>query len=203
MSGAGPASASCSSFSGPLFEPPSGAVASVTLTDNSLQIFVNSAHVARALAFASITHDDLYAVSVNGPVSAVESFTCSLLTPPGVIGHFSLGSTNVSPPVETIYAGASQGSGPCGANQINSTPPAFVVSLVATNNLVHLQTHIDVSGDVVDSSGGIFIQLTVNGFQDANGNPITATLIPEPSTLGTFALAFLIGAAIRLHLSSG
>jgi hypothetical protein len=36
---------------------------------------------------------------------------------------------------------------------------------------VHLQTNIDASGNVADFSGSIFVQLTVDGFQDANGNP--------------------------------
>jgi hypothetical protein len=116
---------------------------------------------------------------------------------PGLTGHFSLGSTTVSPPVETIYLGASQGSGPCGSQYRFSRPPdftgTFVVSLSAINNIVHLQTYIDGGGSEVDDSGSIFVQLTVNGFQDANGNPITATLLPEPGTLGTFALALLAG----------
>ena len=79
------------------------------------------------------------------------------------------------------------------------------MSLVAANNIVHLQTNIDARGYVSDFSGDIFVQLTVNGFQDANGSPISATLLPEPGTLGTFGLALLAGVgtkAIRKLLES-
>jgi len=62
------------------------------------------------------------------------------------------------------------------------------------NNIVHLHTYIDGNvGGIADINSAIFVQLTVNGFQDANGNPITATLLPEPGTLGTFGLALLVG----------
>jgi hypothetical protein len=47
---------------------------------------------------------------------------------------------------------------------------------------------------VSDVTGSLFIQLTVNGFQDANGNAIAATLVPEPSTLAMLGLALLLGA---------
>jgi hypothetical protein len=70
-------------------------------------------------------------------------------------------------------------------------PPAFIVSLPAMDNIVELHTSID--GSISASSdidGSVFVQLTVNGFQDANGNPITATLLPEP---GTFDI--LVGVA--------
>jgi hypothetical protein len=198
ISGSGPGSASCfSETPGSSFHFPSDAGASVTLTDDSIQLMVGSFHASNAQAFASITHDDFYSVPVNGPVSALERLTCNLGgSSVGALGHFSLGSTNVSPPVETIYTGASQGSGPCGPNQIAGAP-IFVVSLVAANNIVHLQTNIDASGSVGDFSGQIIVRLTVNGFQDANGNPITATLLPEPGTLGTFGLALLVGVATK------
>jgi hypothetical protein len=195
-SGAGPGSASCLS---PMSGTNNSADASVSLTDNSLQIMVDSAHAANAIAFASITHDDFYNVPVNGPISALLSLTC---TNGGSVttGHFSLGSTTVSPPVETIFQGASQGSGPCGIQyRLPTAPPPpdnynFTVSLVATNNTVHLHTYIDATGNAVDERGGLTVQLTVNGFQDANGNPIAATLVPEPGTWATFGLAFLVGA---------
>jgi hypothetical protein len=193
-SGSGPGSESCRSTSpggGAFF---GDAEASVTLTDNSIQLNVDAFQASGAQAFASITHDDLYAVPVNGPISALLSLTCiDYLSPLPSIGHFSLGSTTVSPPVESIFTGASQGSGPCGTNQIAPIPPFFVVSLVAANNIVQLQTHIDARGSEGDNFSGMFIQLTVNGFLDANGNPITATLLPEPGTLGTFGLALLAG----------
>jgi len=193
-SGSGPASASCLT-PGSNGSNQNSASASVSLTDNSLEITVNSFHAAEADAFASITHDDFYDVPVNGPVSALLSLTC---TGGGIVGtgHFSLGSTTVSPPVETIFQGASQGSGPCGI-QYRITgrlpPDTFLVSLVATNNIVHLQTYIDATAGAIDIRGGVVVQLTVNGFQDANGNPITATLLPEPGTWATFGLAFLVG----------
>jgi len=100
--------------------------------------------------------------------------------------------------------GASQGSGPCGNQYVLSTlppgftfPAIFTVSLSAINNIVQLQTYIDASGSEVDDAGGIFVQLTVNRFLDANGNPIQATLLPEPGTLGTFALPLLLGAGVK------
>jgi hypothetical protein len=172
MSGSGPGSASCLSTTPTTSHFfPADASASVTLTDNSIQLSVGSFHDSTADAFASITHDDFYSVPVNGPVSALESLSCNLVPPSvGTSGHFSLGSTNVSPPVETIYTGASEGSGPCGPNQI-AAAPIFVVSLVATNNIVHLQTNIDASGNVADFSGSIFVQLTVDGFQDQTEIP--------------------------------
>ena len=94
--------------------------------------------------------------------------------------------------------GSITGEGPCGIQIRLPGPPygIFVVSLSATNNIVHLHTYIDASGSEGDNSGSMFVQLTVNGFQDANGNPITATLLPEPGTLGTFALALLVGIAM-------
>jgi hypothetical protein len=205
MSGASPGTASCRSSSVGLLND---AFASVTLTDNSIHLSVGSVHASDAQAFASITHDDFYSVPVNGPVSALLSFTCDNgIAPAGTIGHFSLGSTTVSPLVESIWSGASQGSGPCGIQIRLPGPPygIFVVSLSATNNIVHLHTYIDARGYVSDFSGDIFVQLTVNGFQDANGSPISATLLPEPGTLGTFGLALLVGVgtkAIRKLLES-
>jgi hypothetical protein len=168
MSGSGPGTASCSSSVGD-----TNGVASATLTDNSLNIVVGGNLDGGGTAFASITHEDLYSVPVNGPVSALVSLTCynsGLLGP--TTGHFSLGSTSVSPPVESIYMGASQGSGPCGLQyEFAPLPPDFVVSLVAMNNIVDLNTHVDGSVSEVDDSGSIFVQLTVNGFLDAHGNP--------------------------------
>jgi hypothetical protein len=195
MSGSGPGTASCDSTDG--FNNRGDATA--TLTDNSLQLFAGGAHAGSGSAFASITHDDSYAVPVNGPVSALVSLTCENFATLGSIGHFSLGSTNVSPPVESIYTGASQGSGPCSdQNEIHRLPTDFTVSLVATNNIVELHTHID--GNVqpgADFSGDIIVKLTVDGFLDANGNPIAATLLPEPGTFGTFGLALLVGVGMR------
>jgi hypothetical protein len=57
---------------------------------------------------------------------------------------------------------------------------------------VHLHTYIDAMGGAGDNTSGIFVQLTVNGFLDANGNPITATLVPEPGTWLTLGLGLLI-----------
>jgi hypothetical protein len=205
ISGSGTGSAACSSTGIPGSN--ASAVANVTVTDNSIQLFLGSRRDSGAVGFASITHDDFYAVPVNGPVSALVNLVCdngSHIGFPGVTGHFSLGSSNVSPPVELIYTGASQGSGPCGGQYVigpPTRPPDFTgtfnVSLSAINNIVHLHTYIDGSGSEVDDSGGIFVQLTVDGFQDSTGNPITATLLPEPGTLGTFGLALLVGAGIR------
>ena len=199
MSGSGPGTASCNSSIGDTFGD-----ASVTLTDNSLNLSVGGNLAGGGSAFASITHEDLYSVPVNGPISALVSLTCDNLGGGRVFGtatgHFSLGSTNVSPPVESIYMGASQGSGPCGLQyEFAGLPPAFVVSLVAMNNIVDLNTYID--GNIpplADDGSRIFVQLTVDGFQDANGNPIAATLLtPEPGTLGTFVLALLLGVGVR------
>ena len=194
MSGSGPGGAFCSSFVGETSGIVSGGV-----TDNSLSLSVAGNLAGGGSAFASITHEDLYSVPVNGPVSALVSLTCSNS---GAIyattGHFSLGSTNVSPPVETIFMGASQGSGSCGIQyQLASIPPAFVVSLVAMNNIVDLNTYIDGNISLRDDSASLSVQLTVDGFQDANGNPITATLLPEPGTLGTFGLALLVGVGMN------
>ena len=194
MSGSGPGTASCHSSDGINNQGDAG----VTLTDNSLQLSASGNHAGGGSAFASVTHDDFYSVPVNGPVSALLRLTCDnsagLLES---IGHFSLGSTNVSPPVESIYAGASQGSGPCNNQKRLPGPPfnrTFVVSLSATNNIVHLHTYIDGNVGGADINSAIFVQLTVNGFQDANGNPIAATLVaPEPGTWATFGLAFLVG----------
>jgi len=197
LSGSGPGSWTCDSFSDSGVIP-AGAEAKATLTDNSLQVSVNSFHAASGQAFASITHDDFYAVSVNGPVSALVSLTCENFATLGSIGHFSLGSTNVSPPVESIYTGASQGSGPCSdQNEIQRLPADFTVSLVATNNIVHLHTYIDGSASGADTTSDISVQLTVDGFRDENGNPIAATLIPEPGTFAMFGLAMLIGAGAK------
>ena len=190
-SGLGIGTISCSSFSPPNSD--GAATASVTVTDNSLQLTLDSFHAAGADASASITHDDFYAVPVNGPIFALVNLTCSGL----LIGHFSLGSTMVSPPVESFFSGASQGSGPCSYvyKLPRDLPADFLVSLFAVNNIVHLQTHIDGSGGVADNDVSLFVQLRVDGFQDANGNPIPATLVPEPGTLQTFMLCCLgIGA---------
>ena len=208
LSGSGPGSFSCRSSGHETGDPntPTDAAANVTLTDNSINLSVGSFNPSEAQAFASITHDDFFSVPVNGPVSALVSLTCTSFSHFAAFADFSLGSTTVSPPVESIFKGASQGSGECDIkSQIANLPAAFAVSLVAMNNIVHLHTYIDGKGQVADNDGGVFVQLTVNGFQDANGNPITATLIatPEPGTLGTLALALLIGAAVRLRLSSG
>ena len=44
----------------------------------------------------------------------------------------------------------------------------------------------------------LFIQLTVNGFEDANGNPIAATMLaPEPATWTMLLLAFLMGVGMK------
>ena len=189
VSGSGIGSASCYSSIGDNIGE-----ASATLTDNSLNIFVGGNLDGGGTAFASITHEDVYSVPVNGPISALVSLTCNNS---GLIGpttaHFSLGSTSVSPPVESIYMGASQGSGPCGFQyEFATLPSAFVVSLVAMNNIVDLNTYIDGSVSEIDDSGSYFVQLTVDGFQDAKGNPIAATLLPEPGTFGTFGLAVLL-----------
>jgi hypothetical protein len=66
------------------------------------------------------------------------------------------------------------------------------------NNLVDLHTHIEgnING-VSDINISLFVQLTVNGFQDANGNPITATLLPEPGTLGMLGLGMLVVVGMR------
>jgi hypothetical protein len=94
-----------------------------------------------------------------------------------------------------MFIGASQGSGPCGQQyQFARLPPDFIVSLVAMNNIVDLNTYID--GNIpasADQDGSVSVQLTVDGFQDANGNPIAATLLPEPGTLGTFTYGFASG----------
>jgi hypothetical protein len=167
------------------------------LTDNSIDLGLAGYHAGGAQGFASITHNDFYSVPVNGPVFALVRLTCSNLGV-GTTGDFSLGSTTVSPPVESIFPGDSQGSGRCGNQyQIASLPPAFAVSLVATNNLVFIHTYIDASGFVADFSGSLFVQLIVNGFEDANGNPIPSELVPEPGTLGTFGLSFLIAAGLK------
>ena len=193
MSGSGPATASCHSPG----EFPNDAYASATLTDNSLQLSAGGAAFGGGSASASLTHDDLYVVPVNGPVSALLSLTCYEMgyTP---TAHFSLGSTNVSPPVETIFEGASQGSGECGRTEFKPMPPDFVVSLVAMNNIVELHTSIDaVIFLTSDVHGSVFVQLTVDGFQDANGNPITATLVPEPGAWLTLGLGLLIVAGLK------
>jgi hypothetical protein len=201
-SGSGPGTASCHASGAPgTFYQDNMGDASATLTDNSLQLSVLGHHAGGGFASASITHDDLYSVPVNGPVFALESLTCVEFGPTPT-AHFSLGSTNVSPPVETIFTGASQGSGECGRNEFAPMPPAFVVSLVAMNNIVELHTFIDGNISLSDDiDGSVFVQLTVTGFQDANGNPITATLLPEPGTLGTFGLALLVGVGTRRILS--
>jgi hypothetical protein len=161
---------------------------------------VDSFHDSGATAFASITHDDVYGLPVSGPVSVLVGLTCFNL---GVgafgfaTGHFSLGSTSVSPSVESIWSGASQGSGPCGYVYQIAPIPAFLVSLFAVNNTVDLHTYIDGSGRVSDGFGGIDVSLTVNGFLDANGNPIEATLLPEPGTLGMFGVPLLMAVGIR------
>jgi len=190
MSGSGPGTAFCHSSDGINNQGD----ASATLTDNSLNISVGGHHAGGGSAFASIIHDDLYSVPVNGPVSALLSLTCFEFGPTPT-AHFFLGSTTVSPPVESIFTGASHGSGECGRNEFAPLPPAFVVSLMAMNNIVDLHTFID--GNISASSdidGSAFVQLTVNGFQDANGNPIAATLMttPEPGTLGMLGLGFLV-----------
>lgn len=61
-------------------------------------------------------------------------------------------------------------------------PSAFVVALTAINHTVELHTEIDTTGQFSDLNGGIFLQLQVLGFRDANGDPIDATLTPEPGT---------------------
>jgi len=137
MSGSGPGTASCHSSNGNN-EGDAGA----TLTDNSLEIAVGGNFAGGGSAFASITHEDLYRVPVNGPVSGLLSLTCSEFGPTPT-AHFSLGSTTVSPPVETTFTGASQGSGECGRNEIARMPPAFIVSLAAMDNIVELHTSID------------------------------------------------------------
>lgn len=192
LSGSGPAMESCSSAG----DRNNSVTAMVTVNDDSFTLDVVSFQAASGEASASVTHDDFYSVPVNGPVSALLTLTCqTLVVAPSP--HFSLGSTNVSPPVESVFQGASQGSGTCGPSQIALIPPFFLVSLSATNNLVELQTEIDATAGAVDYSSGAFVQLTVDGFQDANGNPITATLVtPEPGTSGTVGLALFMVAAI-------
>lgn len=182
---------------------PSGAEAggSVTLTDNSLEMAAYSDPHGNTFESASVTHDDFYSVPVNGPVSALLSLICgSSGVGLGFTGHFYLGSTNVSPPVESIFLGASQGGGPCsesGRVQIGVAVP-FVVSLLPTNNIVELNTNIGGTGGAVDFGDLLFIQLTVNGFEDANGNPIAATMLaPEPATWTMLLLAFLMGVGMK------
>jgi len=161
-------------------------------------------HESSAQAIASIHHADFYHVPVNGPVFALESLVCDNsggVSPAFTVGNFSLGSITVSPPVETIFTGASQGSGACSIPYQLPPPPGFtgtfIVSLSAVNNIVLLQTNIGASGSVSGNGAQIFVQLTVDGFQDANGNPIAATLMPEPGTFGTFGLALLVGVGMR------
>src|SRR5204862_656477 len=69
MSGSGPGTASCLSTGAGVGASASG-YASATLTDTSLQLTVNGYLAARGSAVASITHDDLYSVPVNGQDSA-------------------------------------------------------------------------------------------------------------------------------------
>ena len=130
---------------------------------------------------------------MNGPVSALVSLTCFQF---GFLSAF-WGTRETLLAVESIWSGASQGSGPCGINQIAPAPPFFVVSLFAVDNVVPLHTYIDGSGSVPDARGSIDVSLKVNGFLDANGNPIEATLLPEPGTLGMFGLPFFMPAGIR------
>jgi hypothetical protein len=161
-SGPGPAAASCTSTG--FTTLPEFASASATVTDNSLEVFAGSVHASSADAFASITHDDLYSVPVNGPVSVLLSLTCANQGSVfgQAMGHFSLGSTLVSPTVESIYGSfASQGSGLCGLQyQRTNPPPAFVVFLQSMNNVVRLQTHIDGVAHAADFDDRIFVQLT-------------------------------------------
>jgi hypothetical protein len=163
---------------------PSGAEAggSVTLTDNSLE-----------MAAYSDPHGNTFE-------SALLSLICgSSGVGLGFTGNFFLGSTNVSPPVKSIFLGASQGGGACsGRNEFAPEPPAFVVSLFATNNIVELDTNIEGTGGSGDGNFGLFIQLAVDGFEDANGNPIVATLLaPEPATWTMLLLAFLMGVGMK------
>jgi hypothetical protein len=181
---------------------PSGAEAggSVTLTDNSLEMAAYSDPHGNTFESASVTHDDFYSVPVNGPVSALLSLICgSSGVGLGFTGNFFLGSTNVSPPVKSIFLGASQGGGACsGRNEFAPEPPALVVSLFATNNIVELDTNIEGTGGSGDGNFGLFIQLAVDGFEDANGNPIVATLLaPEPATWTMLLLAFLMGVGMK------
>ena len=127
---------------------PSGAEAggSVTLTDNSLEMAAYSDPHGNTFESASVTHDDFYSVPVNGPVSALLSLICgSSGVGLGFTGHFYLGSTNVSPPVESIFLGASQGAalvanrdGSRSASQSLSSYPCSqrIISLSLTPTLV-------------------------------------------------------------------
>lgn len=81
MSGSGPGSAFCSSFGS---DSSNGGGASITLTDNSLQLTVSGHHAGGGSAVASIIHDDLYSVSVDGQVSALVSVTFGLAVLVGV-----------------------------------------------------------------------------------------------------------------------
>jgi hypothetical protein len=50
---------------------------------------------------------------------------------------------------------------------------------------------------VSEVTGILSTSLTVDGFEDTNGNAVDATLVPEPATLGTFGSALLIGAGME------
>ena len=72
-----------------------------------------------------------------------------------------------------------------------------MVSLIAMNNMVALNTSVDVNGVAGGDNGGFLTFWFGIGFQDANGNPTAATFVPdantpEPSTWGMCALSFLM-----------
>lgn len=164
FSSAGPGSATCQSI-GDVY--PTEATASATVTDNSLGFALESVHDSAAIASASIAIDTLYSVPVNGPVEAIIGVACYYSAPWSTRGHFS--SATATGSLQTI----------CGFG--SNFPTNMIIPLVATNNIVELQAEIDGNGGVSDNRASLFVSMSVVGFE-ANGVPIAATPIPEPST---------------------
>ncbi len=165
------------------FLQPYGA-ASATLTSNSLSLSGGSAYselenklVAFGAGGGSIAGDDVYSLPVDGSVMVLFSFSCT--SDANSNGSYSIGEPNV------LRGGCSNGSTyglPAGTLQVPMT---------AVNHLLEVKTSI--TGYTIpplhSQSTSLNISLALTGFQDANGNAVIGTLVPEPGTLGFLGLA--------------
>ena len=178
---------SCSGYDGTF----GGSFASAVVNEFSISLNASGHGSSVDSAFGSVTTDTIYAVPQGlTSVIAVVNIMCSSHT--DGIAYYSVGSLNPTT-VCTAYAPLSQ-------------PPSFFsttlkVPLTVAGAQVELLTAISAQagGDFPVNSASI--GLVFQGLLDAAGNPVAATVVPEPATWGGL-LAGIAGIAWRKRLGS-
>ena len=150
------------------------ASATALISGNGFSLFTSvGSFVASADAKASITQTDLYSVAFAGPLFGRIKEDCN---PHNGFALFA------------IMGGSPT---PC-ASFSQPLYPIFVLFPVTVNSgIASIQTHLegeaDPPGIQIEPVAGIDAQITFLGFQDSNGAPVSATLLPEPGSWGLLA----------------